>query len=134
MKRFAQYILDRPKKLILLSILAIGALIPGIFKLEGQFDHKIWFREDDPYLLEFKDFERKFGNDDAVIFIMSHPDGIFTKERLQTIKEITEDFWQVPEIIRVDSLSNYNWVHAEVVDGEEELVVELDLKRTFRKI
>ena len=29
------------------------------------------------------------------------------------LRSITRDMWRVHDVMRVDSLSNYNWVHAE---------------------
>ena len=46
------------------------------------------------------------------------------------IKNVTHDLWRASEVIRVDSLTNFNWVHA---DGDEILVEPLipdDLKLT----
>ena len=36
------------------------------------------------------------------------------------LQKLTEEMWLVPEVIRVDSLANFNWVHAE----GDELIVE----------
>ncbi|MCJ8347492.1 MMPL family transporter, partial [bacterium] len=65
-------------------------------------------------------FERRFGNDDNVVVVMRSPSGIFDKSSASTLIKLSEDMWQIPDVIRVDSLSNYNWTHA---DGDE-LIIE----------
>ena len=62
---------------------------------------------------DFNSFERQFGNDDSIVMAIHSPSGIFDKESLKIVQELTEKAWLLPEVIRVDSLSNYNWVHAE---------------------
>ena len=70
--------------------------------------------------MRFDAFERRFGNDDAVVVAVHSPSGIFDLDSATLLRELTERMWQVPEVIRVDSLSNYNWVHA----NGDDIVVE----------
>jgi predicted RND superfamily exporter protein len=37
---------------------------------------------------------------------------VFDAETVELVQRLTEGLWQLPEVIRVDSLSNFNWVHA----------------------
>lgn len=110
--RIASFLLDNPKKSILVGLLFLGALIPGLAKLQSDFSYRIWFRETDPLLAEFDQFERQFGNDEMVAVIVSSPSGIFDTDSVKLLQELTRDFWQVAEVIRVDSLANYNWTHS----------------------
>ncbi|MCP4150064.1 MAG: MMPL family transporter, partial [bacterium] len=76
---------------------------------------------------------RRFGNDETVAVLVHSPSGIFDKESVKIVQDLTRDFWLVPEIIRVDSLSNYNWTHAEgddilvdpLLPDDEELTAEM---------
>ena len=47
------------------------------------------------------------------------PSGIFDVDSATLIQELTEQMELMPDIIRVTSLSNYSWVHA---DGDDILV------------
>ena len=67
---------------------------------------------DDPLLVQFNAFERRFGNDDAVVIAVHSPSGVFDADTAGLLNELTAGLWQVPEVIRVDSLANFNWVHA----------------------
>jgi hypothetical protein len=55
-----------------------------------------------------------------VVLVVHSPSGIFDQESAQLLQEVTDRMWKVTRVIRVSSLSNFSWVHA---DGEE-LVVE----------
>lgn len=123
--RFATFLVEHPFKSIALAGLLLAVLIPGVSKLQADFSYRIWFRETDPMLAKFDAFERRFGNDEMLAVAIDLPDGVFEPEAIELVQNITRDMWQVPEVIRVDSLTNYNWTHAETgPDGSDELVVE----------
>lgn len=123
--RFATLLIKHPIYSILSALMLLGLLAPGLAKMQTDFSYRIWFRETDPLLERFDAFERQFGNDEMIAVIVHHPDGIFTEEAVAVVQDMTNDMWLVPEIIRVDSLSNYNWTHTEVYgEDEEEMVVE----------
>ncbi|MCB1042452.1 MAG: MMPL family transporter [Acidobacteria bacterium] len=120
----ADLILRFPKSAMLLGLVMAVLAIPGVTRLQSDFTYRIWFRDGDPLLETFDRFERRFGNDEAVAVVIHSPSGIFDTESTTLLQNLTKDMWQVAEIIRVDSLTNYNWTHAEVVDGEDELFVD----------
>lgn len=88
--------------------------------MEQEFSHRIWFRPSDPYLAEFDDFKKTFGNDENILLIYKHPDGVFTQESVELVKKLTDTLWKTPNIVRVDSLSNYSYVRAE----GDEIIIE----------
>jgi len=120
------FIVGQPFVAILLGLLLIAALGPGIGHLRAEFSYRVWFEEGDPLLEAFDDFERTFGNDQSVILLVNSPSGIFDVESATLLRELTDRMWTAPDVIRVDSLANFNWVHSERIeddDEEEELVV-----------
>lgn len=119
-RRFVGFIRTRPAVALLLGLALVGALVPGLGGLKPNFTYRGFFYPTDPLLTSFDAFERQFGNDDSVILVVHSPDGIFDATSAEHVVAITEELWKVPEVIRVDSISNYNWVHA---DGDE-LIVE----------
>lgn len=92
---------------MILLTLILGS---GIFKIESEYSHKIWFRENDPYLLELDQFERNFGNDETIMLIVEPKSELFSPHSIQTVKELTDLMWKTPHVIRVDSLTNYTHV------------------------
>ncbi|MAE69321.1 MAG: hypothetical protein CME06_02505 [Gemmatimonadetes bacterium] len=119
-ERFVSWVLDRPWRALCLGLAIVALLLPGGARLETDFSYRIWFNDDDPLLLEFDSFERRFGNDEAVLVIVHSPSGVFDVDSAELLMELTDRLWRVPEVLRVESLSNFNWVHAD----HDELVVE----------
>lgn len=119
-EKFVYWLADYPWLAILAGLLAIGGLIPGLGKLQTDFTYRAFFLPDDPQLIDYDKFERRFGNDDSAVIGIHSPSGIFDAESIRLIQNFTEAMWQVTDVIRVDSLANYNWVHA----NGDELVVE----------
>lgn len=118
--RTANFLVTRPLVAMSLGALLIAAFVVGLPRLGSDFSYRMWFRETDPLLKAFDEFERQFGNDENVVIAIHSESGVFDMETATLIHSLTEDMWQVKEIIRVDSLSNFNWVHAE----EDEMIVE----------
>jgi predicted RND superfamily exporter protein len=111
-QRFLSFIVARPFVTLAIGFAIIAAMVTGLPKVRANFTHTAFFKADDPALLRFEAFERRFGNDDAVVAVVHSPSGIFDKESTDVLRELTEKMWLVSEVIRVDSLSNFQWVHA----------------------
>jgi predicted RND superfamily exporter protein len=88
--------------------------------MEADFGYRIWFRDSEPLLKRYDDFQAKFGNDDLVNIIIHSPNGIFDEESIKIISEVTEGLWLVPDVISVDSITNYQWTSAE----EDDITIE----------
>ncbi len=121
-ERFVDSIINNPKRYLLLGILLALTLLPGMQFITADFTHTGFFYADDPKLLAFEKFERQFGNDDSLIIVVHSPSGIFDKDSIELLSELTEGMWLLPDIIRVNSLTNFSWVHAE---GDDILVEPL---------
>jgi predicted RND superfamily exporter protein len=111
-RKMVDFIVGRPVLSMLLGLALVGAGTAGVRFAHADFTHKAYFWDDDPHLIRFDAFERRFGNDDAVVVAIHSPSGIFDLDSAALLREATQRMWNVPEVIRVDSLSNYNWVHA----------------------
>ena len=102
-------IIKHPLKYMATCLLISGFLIPHLLKIESDFGVRIWFRTTDPLIKDLNELERKFGNDEKVILAFHSPNGIFKKDKIELLQKLTEELWQVPQILRVDSLTNYNY-------------------------
>lgn len=118
--KICDFIRKNSKSCFLISLLFIGAMAPGLQYFQEKYDVRIWFRETDPLIKTLNSFERQFGNDESIVVALYSKEGIFSPKAAQAIVEITEKLWRVPEVIRVDSLSNYNYSYA----VEDEIFVE----------
>lgn len=86
-------------------------------------NYRVFFSEENPQLKAFDALERMYTKNDNVIFIISPKDGnVFTKKTLAIVEQITEQAWQLPYSIRVDSVSNFQHTLAE---GDDLIVQDL---------
>ena len=118
--KFVAFIVNRPWLTLLIGLGVFMGLASGGQHLAPDFTYRVWFNEEDPLLQEFDQFERRFGNDDRAMVIVHSPSGVFDADSTELLMELTEKAWLLPYVIRVDSLSNFNWIHSE----EDDLLVE----------
>ena len=116
-----------PWAAIALGVVLVLGFAPGLAWLQTDFTHKGFFNLDDPKLKKFEEFEKRFGNDDTVIIAVHSPSGIYDTGTIALVQWLTEQMWQVPEVLRVESITNYNWMHGR----EGEIVVEPFLPKTL---
>lgn len=118
--KVSRYLVDNPKKLIVLSLLQVVLLGLGVSYLKADFTYRIWLAPNDPLLLAFDRFEETFGNDDSLVLLVHSPNGIFDQESMKVLSELTEKLWLVPDILRVESLVNFQWTSAK----DDEILIE----------
>lgn len=113
-ERFIRLITSRPWVALGLALVIAAAVIPaGLARVYSDVSYRIWFRDDDPYLMEYDAFQARFGNDAAVVLVVHSPSGIFDADSAPLIVDLTNQMREITDVIRVDSLVTYNWVHAE---------------------
>ncbi len=123
MKKYIDF-LDRFKWLIAVLIpLIVLVLSVNLKHLAFEGDYRIWFDEDSKILKEYDEFRKVFGNDTAITVAFKDEEGIFNKKALKTIDTITQQLWQMNHIARVDSLTNFQYVHANP-EEKDDVVVE----------
>ena len=109
----------------------IALIIPAIaITLSLQLKHlsfegsyRIWFDEQSQVLKNYDSFREVFGNDQAISVTFKNEDTVFNKESLGVIQRITDRFWETEFITRVDSLTNYQYVHTDK-EYPDEIIVE----------
>jgi len=93
------------------------SFLPFILRIELDFSAQAWLSTDDPHIERLSLFERTFGNDERLILLLELKEGeIFDAEMVKLLSELTEKLWTVPEILRVESLTNFHWSYA---DGDD---------------
>ncbi len=99
--------------------LAVLLLASHLKHLEIDGSYRIWFEKDAPTLKTYDRFHSEFSNDDGVTIIFRDPKGIFNPKALASIQRITEALWDMEHIDRVDSITNYQYVHADSKDPDD---------------
>ena len=113
-------IMSRPRLLLWLSCGLVLALIPGLSWLTMDFGIRIWLPQDHPLMAPLDQFERNFGNDEAVVVAVSDANGLFNPRTIQLIQELTDHLERIDDVQRVDSLTNHQMVYG----SEEAITVE----------
>jgi len=120
--RYTEWILKWRYLVILLSlalVVAVGSGAPNLLPFSN--DYRVFFSKDNPQLNAFENLQDTYTKDDNVMFVISPKNGnVFVPENLKAIKAITEEAWQIPHSIRVDSITNFQHTYAE----EDDLIVD----------
>jgi len=123
LKKYIEF-LKKFRWVIALGIpLIVLVLSSSLKNVEMDGSYRIWFGEDSKILKDYDEFRKTFGNDDGVVIVFKDENGIFNKKALQSIDRITQALWKTKYIARVDSLTNYQYVHSNPED-EEDIIVE----------
>jgi len=119
-QRYAEYIVNHPWRLLLISLIVIVMTASGGRFLQFSNDYREFFSEDNPELLAFEEIQDTYNKADNVMFVLAPENGdVFTQKTLALVEELTEHAWQIPYSSRVDSISNYQHTVAE----EDDLIV-----------
>ncbi|MFC1555449.1 RND family transporter [candidate division KSB1 bacterium] len=111
MKRFIQFVIDNPKKVIVLALILNFSLAAGIPKLHFEEDIKAMIPEDMPSRVTYNELEEVFGGTDvALIGIGNESESIFNVGTLQKIRALTDSLDVFPGINRVTSLATIKYM------------------------
>ena len=125
-QRLTQWVLKHPALVILSTILLVVVAASGAQHLVFKSDYRVFFGKENPQLNAYEAIQKIYNKSDNVAFIIAPKDGqVFTSERLEAIRELTEASWQIPFSTRVDSITNYQYSYA---DGDELIVEDLALE------
>lgn len=119
-QKLVDFIHQSPKLTLLIFTLSLFAFLPGVALVKQNFTYKAWYNDNDPQVQKFQDFEKIFGNDDNILIALSHPNGLIDEKSLRLIEELTETLWRTKDVVRVDSITNFQSIHSE----EDELIIE----------
>ncbi|MDZ7693235.1 MAG: hypothetical protein U5K69_19300 [Balneolaceae bacterium] len=82
MKRFAAFIIDHPKPiLVIFGILVLAAIYPAIH-IRTDFNLENFFPEKDPTIQDYEYLEREFSRDDNIIMVGFKTDNLITPRSL----------------------------------------------------
>ncbi len=121
--RYADFIIRWRWPVVLVSLVVAVLLASGARFLTFSDNYRVYFSPDNPQLIAHDTVEKTYIKVDNTAFVIRGTSGdVFTPERLAIIKEVTDRAWQLPYVIRVDSITNYQHTWAE---GDDLLVRDL---------
>jgi len=117
--------------LVLVGTLGIAALAAsgGLF-VELINDYRYFFREDNPQLRAYEDLQEIYTQNDSILIVVEPESGrVFEPATLAAVGEITQRGWQLPFATRIDSITNFQYSHAE---GDDLIVHDfVDLEHEY---
>ena len=121
--RFAESVIRHRWLIVLLTVVVVGAAGLGGKNLQFTTNYRVFFSADNPQLLAFEALENTYNKSDNIMFVLSPKDSkIFSAKTLEAVRWLTEQAWQLPHSLRVDSLTNFQHTSAE---GDDLSVREL---------
>jgi predicted RND superfamily exporter protein len=122
-KAYAEWLV-RWRYFILIAVVVLVAMAgSGARFITFDTDYRVFFSEDNPQLLAFEELQNTYTKTDNVMFVLAPKDGaVFNHETLTSVARLTEESWQIPYSLRVDSITNYQHTEA---DGDDLLVDDL---------
>ncbi|MCO4795072.1 MAG: MMPL family transporter [Bacteriovoracaceae bacterium] len=126
-RKFILWIVNKPIWSMLLVIFLLAVTTPGIFKIKSMYSPRIWFGKDHYEIKKLDQFEKTFGNDQSITFGFYNPKGVFNTESLKAIRDLTDEVWTLPDIIRVESMTNYNFIES----TDDEIIIDALLPEDF---
>jgi len=107
--------------IILSTILLVMASASGARFLGFSTDYRAFFSKDNPQLEAFERIQNTYTKEDNLMIALEpKTGGVFSREFLAVVEEVTKAAWQTPYSIRVDSITNFQHTFA----NGDDLVVE----------
>jgi len=119
-KKYAEWLVRWRYLVLILTLVLVAAAASGGRFLTFKTDYRVFFSEDNPQLIAFEQLQNTYTKTDNVLFVIAPKDkSVFNPDTLAVVAKLTEQSWQMPYSLRVDSLTNYQHTHA----IEDDLIV-----------
>lgn len=101
--------------IVLLGLLGVLALGAGMAQLRFDASYRTYFDADDPMLAAFDGVNDRFDPSDSLLVLVSARPGqsIYSPAGLALVRRLTEQAASLPQVRRVDSLTNYPHIEAD---------------------
>jgi len=121
--RYTEWLLRWRWLIILATIVSAGLLASGGRFLQMTNDYRVFFSKDNPQLAASENLQETYTKTDNVLIMLLPKSGsAISREVLTAVTELTDSAWQTPYSIRVDSITNFQYSHAQ---GDDLIVADL---------
>jgi predicted RND superfamily exporter protein len=121
--KLASLVIHNPYKATLVMLLMTVVAASGMKNLGFSNNYRVFFGPDNPELQAFESFQDTYTKNDNILFVLRPTNGdAFAQRTLGAIERLTEDAWQIPHALRVDSITNFQYSWA---DGDDLTVEDL---------
>ena len=106
------------------SMIAVAMAVgigSGASNLEFSTNYRTFFSKENPELTAFENLQATYTKNDNILFVLESEGGAaFSNSTMSAVEKLTAAAWQIPYVIRVDSVSNFQ--HTRAID--DDLIVE----------
>ncbi|MFT7560194.1 MAG: putative RND superfamily exporter protein [Flavobacteriales bacterium] len=118
--RYANFIIRFKWLVACLSIVVCIGFLVGAQHLRPTNDYRVFFSDDNPHLLAFDKQQKVYTKNDNIVFVITPKEGeVFDQEVLAAIEDATAEARKFPFVLRVDSVSNFQYSRS----FEDDLIV-----------
>lgn len=118
----AAAVIRHPWKAIFVTLLITAAAASGMRNLEFANNYRMFFGPANPELKAFETFQNTFTKNDNLLLVI-HPDvgHALSPDTAAAVARLTEEAWQIPFAMRVDSITNfqYSWANGDDLTVED---------------
>ena len=109
-------VLVRHRRVAVIASLVVVAVL-GVFAARLSVDNslEVWFVEDDPTLVAYRNFLERFGNDEVVVTGIRGAADAFAHDRLDRLWHLTREIEAIEGVARVRSLANLESVQGSMI-------------------
>ncbi len=129
-KKFLDLLFKYPFVYLAIAIIFTVLTFVSVTELKEDFTYRIFFEKTDPNLLELEQFEKEFSGSDTLLVAINSPSGIFDPETIDIVRTLSQELWQTPHSIRVDSITNFQLISAVESDLSITDFISPDIKLT----
>jgi predicted RND superfamily exporter protein len=116
-ERFIERILKYPKTFIFVGFFYSIVFAIGVFNATTDFTPRVWFSPDSKEIKNLDLFEKRFGGDQFIsVGVYNDGNKVATHDFLDLVLKLTDELQYLDEVIRVDSISNFNYISTEMDD------------------
>lgn len=124
LKNYARWITHHPLWVMVFSLLVVVIACAGMGRLSFNSDLRIYFDKHNPQIAALDHMEETYTKVDNVLFVLAPKNGVFNRETLTAVEDLTARAWKIPFSSRVDSITNFKHSSAEGDDvAVDDLVI-----------
>ena len=121
--RLADFVDRFPILVIGAALILVALVASGARFLEFSNNYRVFFSPENPELVTFEEFQGNYTKNDNILFVLRPAEGTMFEPRLaDAVERLTEESWQIPYALRVDSVTNFQHSFA---DGDDLTVDDL---------
>ena len=111
--KFSSWVVRFRVAIILTTLVVVALTASGARYIVFSNDYRVFFSPENPQLQAFEALQNTYNKTDNVMFTVAPKDGqVFTRETLTSIEWLTAQAWRLPYASRVDSVTNFQYMHA----------------------